>query len=100
MAATTSLCKGNTRLPSEVNYVLYIRNLPFNIMSKEMYDILGKYAAIRKICIGTKEDTRGTAFLVYVDIYDAKTAIDHLFGFNVANRYLIEKYNTFMPKDK
>ena len=26
---------------------------------------------------------------MYEDIYDAKTAVDHLSGFNVANRYLI-----------
>jgi len=30
--------------------------------------------------------------VVYEDIYDAKTAVDHLSGFNVANRYLIVLY--------
>ncbi len=30
--------------------------------------------------------------MVYEDIYDAKTACDHLSGFNVANRYLIVLY--------
>lgn len=44
------------------------------------------------ICRGTAKDTRGTAFVVYEDIYDAKTAVDHLSGFNVANRYLIVLY--------
>ncbi|KAG6789556.1 hypothetical protein POTOM_005660 [Populus tomentosa] len=86
MAQTISLRKGNTRLPPEVNRVLYVRNLPFNISSEEMYDIFGKYGAIRQIRIGTNKDTRGTAFVVYEDIYDAKTAVDHLSGFNVANR--------------
>ncbi|KAI5433343.1 hypothetical protein KIW84_020577, partial [Lathyrus oleraceus] len=89
---TISLRKGNTRLPPEVNRVLYVRNLPFNITSEEMYDIFGKYGAIRQIRIGTNKDTRGTAFVVYEDIYDAKTAVDHLSGFNVANRYLIVLY--------
>lgn len=84
--AAISLRKGNTRLPPEVNRVLYVRNLPFNITSEEMYDIFGKYGAIRQIRIGTNKDTRGTAFIVYEDIYDAKTAVDHLSGFNVANR--------------
>ncbi|KAM0022992.1 putative RNA recognition motif domain, nucleotide-binding alpha-beta plait domain superfamily [Helianthus debilis subsp. tardiflorus] len=90
--ATINLRKGNTRLPPEVNRVLYVRNLPFNITSEEMYDIFGKYGAIRQIRIGTNKDTRGTAFVVYEDIYDAKTAVDHLSGFNVANRYLIVLY--------
>ena len=30
--------------------------------------------------------------MVYEDIYDAKTAVEHLSGFNVANRYLIVLY--------
>ncbi|KAI8004369.1 Splicing factor 3B subunit 6-like protein [Camellia lanceoleosa] len=84
--ATISLRKGNTRLPPEVNQVLYVRNLPF------MYNIFGKYGAIRQIRIGTNKDTRGTALIVYEDIYDAKTTVDHLSGFNVANRYLIVLY--------
>ncbi|KAH9317987.1 hypothetical protein KI387_019756, partial [Taxus chinensis] len=90
--ATISLRKANTRLPPEVNRVLYVRNLPFNISSEEMYDIFGKYGAIRQIRIGTNKDTRGTAYVVYEDIYDAKNAVDHLSGFNVANRYLIVLY--------
>ncbi|KAL6563747.1 hypothetical protein OROGR_002706 [Orobanche gracilis] len=90
--AALSLRKSNTRLPPEVNRVLFVRNLPFNITSEEMYDIFGKYGAIRQIRIGTNKDTRGTAYVVYEDIYDAKTAVDHLSGFNVANRYLIVLY--------
>lgn len=82
----------NTRLPPEVNRALYIRNLPFNITSEEMYDIFGKYGAIRQIRLGCNKDTRGTAYVVYEDIYDAKNAVDHLSGFNVANRYLIVLY--------
>jgi hypothetical protein len=41
---------------------------------------------------GISKETRGTAYVVYEDIYDAKTAVDHLSGFNVANRYLIVLY--------
>ena len=57
-----------------------------------MYDIFGKYGAIRQIRLGSGKDTRGTAFVVYEDIYDAKNACEHLSGFNVANRYLIVLY--------
>lgn len=32
-----------------MNRVLYIRNLPYKITSDEMYDIFGKYGAIRQI---------------------------------------------------
>ena len=42
--------------------------------------------------MGDKPDTRGTAFVVYEDIYDAKNAVDHLSGFNVCGRYLVVLY--------
>ena len=37
------------RLPPEVNRILYIRNLPFNISAEEMYKIFGDYGPIRQI---------------------------------------------------
>ena len=49
------------RLPPEVNRILYVRNLPYSITAEEMYDIFGKFGAIRQIRVGTKKDTRGTA---------------------------------------
>ena len=41
---------------------------------------------------GNGADTRGTAFVVYEDIYDAKNACEHLNGFNVCGRYLVVLY--------
>jgi len=60
-----------------------------------LYAIFGKYGAIYQIRLGNKEkDTRGTAYVVYEDIYDAKLAMDHLTGFNVGGRYLgLQYYN-------
>eukprot|EP01118_Nematostelium_gracile_P008204 TRINITY_DN2714_c0_g1_i1.p1 TRINITY_DN2714_c0_g1~~TRINITY_DN2714_c0_g1_i1.p1 ORF type:complete len:138 (-),score=39.75 TRINITY_DN2714_c0_g1_i1:162-524(-) len=81
-----------TRLPPEVNRALYVRNLPFKITNEEMYEIFGKFGPIRQIRLGNAPDTRGTAFVVYEDIFDAKNAVDHLSGFNVCNRYLIVLY--------
>ncbi|TGZ48599.1 Pre-mRNA branch site p14-like protein [Temnothorax longispinosus] len=69
--------RANVRLPPEVNRVLYIRNLPYKITAEE---------------IGNTAETRGTAFVVYEDIFDAKNACDHLSGFNVCNRYLVVLY--------
>ena len=84
--------RGNARLPPEVNRALYVRNLPFKVTAEEMYDIFGKYGPIRQIRLGDKTETRGTAFVVYEDIYDAKNAVDHLSGFNVCGRYLVVLY--------
>ena len=50
MAQEAALGKNrNARLPPEVNRALYVRNLPFNITADEMYDIFGKYGAIRSV---------------------------------------------------
>merc|ERR1719217_1654729 len=82
----------NVRLPPEVNRILYVRNLPYKITPDELYDVFGKYGSIRQIRRGTAPDTKGTAFVIYDDIYDAKNAMDHLSGFNVAGRYLVLLY--------
>jgi len=37
-------------------------------------------------------NTKGTAFVLYEDIMDAKIACDKLNGFNFQNRYLVGKY--------
>lgn len=82
-----------SRLPPEVNRILYVRNLPFTITAEELYAIFGKYGAVYQIRLGDRnKDTRGTAFVVYEDIYDAKAAVDHLSGFNVGGRYLVVLY--------
>lgn len=76
-----------------MNRILYVRNLPFTISAEELYAIFGRYGAVFQIRLGDKnKDTRGTAFVVYEDIYDAKSAVDHLSGFNVGGRYLVVLY--------
>lgn len=92
--------KSQQRLAPEVNRVLYVRNLPFNISEEELYDIFGKYGAVRQVRLGCTKDTRGTAFVVYEDIYDARNAQEHLSGFNVQNRYLIVLYHQTKKQSK
>uniref|UniRef100_A0A0N5CHD0 RRM domain-containing protein n=1 Tax=Strongyloides papillosus TaxID=174720 RepID=A0A0N5CHD0_STREA len=80
------------KLPAEVNRILFVKNMPFKVTGEELYTIFGKYGAIRQIRVGTTQETRGTAFVVYEDIFDAKNAYDHLNGYNVHNRYLVILY--------
>jgi len=80
------------RLPPEVNRILYVRNLPFKISDEEMYEIFAKYGAIRQVRMGTDKNTKGTAFVVYEDIFDAKNALEKLTGFRVGGRYLVVLY--------
>lgn len=80
------------RLPPEVNRVVYVRNLPFKIAPKDLYEIFGKYGPIRQIRRGVNAETKGTAFVIFDDIFDAKEAVSKLNGFQVGGRYLILQY--------
>ena len=44
------------------------------------------YSQVRQ---GIANNTKGTAFVVYEDVMDAKQACDKLNGFNFQNRYLV-----------
>jgi pre-mRNA branch site protein p14 len=89
---TVSMSTTRPRLPNDVNRILFVRNLPFKIKNDELYDIFGKYGPIRQIRLGNATSTRGSAFVVYEDIRDAKAAHDQLSGFSVAGRYLVCVY--------
>ena len=72
--------------------ILYVRNLPFTTTGDDVYALFGKYGAIRQVRLGAGKEARGSAYVVFEDIYDAKAAADHLSGFNVGGRYLIVLY--------
>ena len=60
--------------------------------AESLYELFGKYGAIRQVRLGDAMETRGTAYIIFEDIYDAKQACDHLSGFNFQGRYLIVIY--------
>lgn len=41
---------------------------------------------------GNTKETKGTGYVVYEDIFDAKSACEHLSGFGLQGRYLIVTY--------
>ena len=51
------------------------------------------YTAARQIRQGIANNTKGTAFVVYEDILDAKSACDKLNGFSFQSRYLVVLYH-------
>lgn len=57
-----------------------------------MYTILYRIEAdflCSQVRQGIATNTKGTAFVVYEDVMDAKQACDKLNGFNFQNRYLV-----------
>ena len=48
-----------------MNRILYVRNLPYKITTEELYDIFGKFGALRQVRIGVTAETKGTAYVIY-----------------------------------
>ncbi|CAO2654380.1 Nn.00g111130.m01.CDS01 [Neocucurbitaria sp. VM-36] len=102
---------------SSPDRALFVKNLSFNVTPEELFDLFGKFGPVRyvdplcalahsrlPICFallmsrsqirqGIANNTKGTAFVVYEDVMDAKSACDKLNGFNFQNRYLVVLYH-------
>ncbi|KAK4170266.1 putative pre-mRNA branch site protein p14, partial [Cladorrhinum sp. PSN259] len=72
---------------------LFVKNLSYNVTPEELFDLFGKYGPIRQVRQGIASNTKGTAFVVYEDVMDAKQACDKLNGYNFQNRYLVVLYH-------
>merc|ERR1711939_1246856 len=81
------------KLAPEVNRALFVKNLNFQVTPEELFDLFGRFGAIRQIRQGIANNTKGTAFVVFEDVMDAKSACDKLNGFNFQNRYLVVLYH-------
>ena len=78
-----------------MNYcTTYVVLLPLLIITRHLNQLKQSYVIFFKIVFrsGNTPETRGRAFVVYEDIFDAKNACDHLSGFIVCNRYLVVLY--------
>ncbi|KAF1985734.1 pre-mRNA branch site protein p14 [Aulographum hederae CBS 113979] len=81
------------RLAPEVNRILFVKNLSYNVSAEDLFDLFGPFGTIRQIRQGISNSTKGTAFVVYEDVTDAKAACEKLNGFNFQNRYLVVLYH-------
>ncbi|KYK57678.1 hypothetical protein DCS_04690 [Drechmeria coniospora] len=81
------------KLAPDVNRALFVKNLSYNVTPEELFDLFGKFGPIRQVRQGISTSTKGTAFVVYEDVMDAKQACDKLNGFNFQNRYLVVLYH-------
>ncbi|KAF1810731.1 pre-mRNA branch site protein p14 [Eremomyces bilateralis CBS 781.70] len=81
------------KLAPEVNRALFVKNLSYNVTPEELFDLFGKFGPIRQIRQGIANNTKGTVFVVYEDVMDAKGACEKLNGFNFQNRYLVVLYH-------
>ncbi len=66
-----------------------VRRLPRALAHLGLYGRFKLLTLRSQIRQGIANNTKGTAFVVYEDVMDAKSACDKLNGFNFQNRYLV-----------
>lgn len=94
-----ALARPTTKLPPGANRILFVKNLNYQITGEDLYDLFGRYGSIRQIRIGNEQKTKGTAFVVFDDVMDAKNALDHLNGFHLQERYIVVLYHMPAKQD-
>ena len=110
--------KHDALTPLTLQSALFVKNLSYNVTPEELFELFGKFGPVRYVvrrtalaqhdpvdllvCIysqirqGIANNTKGTAFVVYEDVMDAKQACDKLNGFNFQNRYLVGASSTYL----
>ncbi|KAI3627792.1 hypothetical protein CBS14141_001793 [Malassezia furfur] len=58
--------------------MLFVKNLSYSTKGEDLYELFGPYGAIRQIRIGNTQQTRGTAYIVFEEMGDAKRALTSL----------------------
>jgi len=82
-----------SNLPADVSRILFVKHLPYNFSNEDMYNLFGRYGAVRQIRVGNTPSTKGRAYVVYEDIHDARQAVAGLNGYNVGGLYLTVLYH-------
>ncbi|KAL1310969.1 hypothetical protein AAFC00_001189 [Neodothiora populina] len=87
------MSRSGGKLAPDINRALFVKNLSYNVTPEDLFDLFGKYGPVRQIRQGIANNTKGTAFVVYEDVMDAKQACEKLNGYNFQNRYLVVLYH-------
>lgn len=72
---------------------MFVKQLPYNVTGQELYDLFGKFGAIRQIRLGNTPTTRGRAYVIYEDIFDAQRCVEKLNGYSFRGMYLVCAYH-------
>jgi pre-mRNA branch site protein p14 len=114
------LCQ-NSPPTNRTSRALFVKNLSYTVSTEELFDLFGKFGPVRyalhpslsmrhhsahqpdhpadiprtsrQIRQGIAANTKGSAYVVYEDVNDAKSACDRLNGFNFQSRYLVVLYH-------
>uniref|UniRef100_A0A7S4N5N7 RRM domain-containing protein n=1 Tax=Paramoeba aestuarina TaxID=180227 RepID=A0A7S4N5N7_9EUKA len=87
-------------LPEEVNRLLYVRNLPSKVTSEQIYQLFGKFGYVYCVWMGKANSTRGSAYVMFADILEAKEAVTQLNNLKIGSRHLSVVYFSKEKQEK
>ncbi|CAO1615993.1 unnamed protein product [Jaminaea pallidilutea] len=73
--------------------ILFVKNINFATTGHDLYDLFGKYGALRQVRLGVDGKAKGTAFVVFEEFVDAKRALEGLNGYHLNERYIVVLYH-------
>lgn len=77
----------------DTHRVLAARNLPFKATAEEVYDLFARFGAVRQVRLGQVGESRGTAFVIFDDIFEAAAAKAALDGAKLHDRYITVRFH-------
>ncbi|KAI5926783.1 hypothetical protein F4810DRAFT_707324 [Camillea tinctor] len=71
--------------------ILFVKNLHYEVTSEALWKLFDpdQQRIVRQIRQGISVEAKGTAYVVFWNVMDAKNAIETLNGRNFQNRYLV-----------
>ncbi|CUM55671.1 uncharacterized protein AC631_02861 [Debaryomyces fabryi] len=72
--------------------IVLVKNLPYDVSTKSLYELAGKFGNIHQLRIPVDEQNKGTCFIVYNNLSNAIKASKSLNGINFQGRYLVSMH--------
>jgi len=85
-----SLFRRKVELP-----IIQVKNLPYNVQASDLYELFGRFGNVHEVRIGTENNTKGQAYIIYKNYKSSVLALKKLEGFNFNGRYLVVRQ--FIP---
>ncbi|KAH9909150.1 pre-mRNA branch site protein p14 [Xylariomycetidae sp. FL2044] len=80
------------KLAPEQLPILFVKNLSYEVTDEDLWVLFNPapdQRIVRYIRKGISVEAKGTAYVVFWNVMDAKAALEKLNGFNFQNRYLV-----------
>jgi pre-mRNA branch site protein p14 len=76
-----------------VTRVLVAKNLPYRASAEEVANLFDRYGTVRQVRLGVEPETKGTAYIVFDDLFAAQRAQESLNNYHMHDRYIIVRFH-------